>query len=787
MFVEVIVDIKSSTVDKTFYYKVPEKYQNMPLLGYRVEVPFGSRTIQGYIVKQLEENSNIAFDKDKCKYLKNIRDNHVVLTNELILLSKILSDELYCTQIQVIEAMIPTILKNQYIEYYKLEEDKSTLFDYKKYFGPNGLVEKKKLENKISEEELGYLLTQKIIKLISIAKDAVKINFENYLVLKNYKDQKLTKKQQQLVDYLKDYKVILKKDVKSILDIGDSVVKKLLQLNIIAEKLEEVDLKISKDILDNNNILNNQQKNVFDTILLGMEKKEFSEYLIHGVTGSGKTEVYIKLAQKALESQKDVIILVPEIILTPQIEKKFREVFGENLAVLHSRLTKKEKYNEWKKIVDKKVSICLGTRSAIFAPFENLGLIIIDEEHEATYKQTDTPRYDAKDVAKKRGVYNKAAVVYASATPSIDLYYYFATKKKNNMLLMTQRFHNKIPEIEILSLENKEDIINDKIINEITTTLAKKEQVLVLLNKRGYTNFIRCFECGHIYKCENCDISLNYHKKTNSLHCHFCGYKNSVNNISKCCEHPNLVSGMYGIQKVEEYLLEKIADASITRMDADTTSKKGAYEKLLNDFRNQKSNILLGTQMISKGLDFPNITLVVILSVDNLVAYPSFKSNEKLFNLLVQTAGRAGRSEKDSKVLIQSNIDSDVIKYALKNDYNKFYDYEINRRKLINYPPFCNISYLTIVGHDEQKTLLAAQMIFKFLKKYNVEQQILGPNKSLIYKINNEYRLNIAIKYSDADYKKLHKSLKYINNYFQEAYKKDKISLSIDNSAQDYV
>ena len=337
----------------------------------------------------------------------------------------------------------------------------------------------------------------------------------------------------------------------------------------------------------------------------------------------------------------------------------------------------KEKYNEWKKVRDGKVKICLGTRSAIFAPFNNLGIIIIDEEHESSYKQTDSPRYDAKDIAKKRGIYNKCTVVYASATPSVDLYYNFEKYNPNNLLTLTHRFNNKLPKINVVHTEDKEQVIADSLLEKIRGKIEKNEQVLLLMNKRGYTNFIRCFSCGHLYKCENCDISLNYHKHDNSLRCHFCGFHKKISRIKKCCANPELVSGNYGIQKVEEFLMQHIPNVRITRMDSDTTGRKGAYEKLLTDFKKHKSDILLGTQMISKGLDFPNITLVGVLSIDSMIAVPSFKANEKLFQLLVQTAGRAGRSEKEGEVVFQTNIASNIIDYAIEHSYEKFYNYEI--------------------------------------------------------------------------------------------------------------
>ena len=787
MYAEVIIDINNHNVNQSFYYLVPDELKTRNLVGYRVEVPFGTRVVQGYIVNirkdNIEDQSSKSF-----KYIKKIKDDFPILTKEMILLSKVMADELFCTRIQAIETIVPTSLKNKYVEYYELIDANTTLLlDYAKHFNNDKLIEKKKFEKLFTVEQIGYLISLKAIKLVSKIKEKNNNETEEFFVLDNYRDSKLTKKQKELVDYLISHERIKKSKVKKELKIGTSVTKKLLEKNVIRVIEEDVKHDINTSILENNTKLSEHQQKIYDRISENFDSEKFNEYLLHGVTGAGKTEIYIKLVEAVLKEGKDAIILVPEIILTPQIEKKFRKVFSDNIAVIHSRLNSKEKYNEWKKIRDGKVKICLGTRSAVFAPFNNLGIIIIDEEHENSYKQTDSPRYDAKDIAKKRGIYNKCTVVYASATPSVDLYFNFEKNNPNNLLKLTHRFNNKLPKINIVRIEEKEDVIASELLVKIKEKIEKKEQVLLLMNKRGYTNFIRCFSCGHLYKCENCDISLNYHKHDNSLHCHFCGYQKKISNIPKCCEHPELVSGNYGIQRVEEYLYQNIPDVRITRMDSDTTSRKGAYEKLLTDFKNHKSDILLGTQMISKGLDFPNITLVGVLSIDSMIALPSFKANEKLFQLLVQTAGRAGRSEKEGEVVFQTNIASNILDYAIVHSYEKFYKYELNRRKLIDYPPFCKISFITIKGYDEQKTERVAKMIFDFISKKQNDLSVLGPNKSLFYKINNEYKFNIAIRYQDENYKKLYPILKYINDYFAESFSKEKITITIDNSALDYM
>ena len=787
MYAEVIIDVNNHNVNQSYYYLIPKEFQDKDLEGYRVEVPFGSRVIQGYIVAIKKGKLETGEVKD-FKYIKKIKDDFPILTKEMILLSKVMTDELFCTRIQAIETLIPTSLKNKYVEYYELIDANTTLLlDYAKYFNSENLIEKKKFEKLFTVSQIGYLISLKAIRLISKIKEVNNVEVEEYIKINEYKDEKLTKKQLELVNYLLKNNKIKKSKIKDILNIGNSVVKKLLELNILKVIEEEVVKNINTDIIQNDTILNKYQQVIYDKVSENFDKSKFNEYLLHGVTGSGKTEIYIKLVEATIKNGKDAIVLVPEIILTPQIEKKFRKVFNDNIAVIHSRLNSREKFNEWKKIRDGKVKICLGTRSAIFAPFHNLGIVIIDEEHENSYKQTDSPRYDAKDIAKKRGFYNKCTVLYASATPSVDLYYNFENSNPNNLLKLSHRFNNKLPKISVVHNSDKEDVIATELLIRIKEKIEKNEQILLLMNKRGYTNFIRCFSCGHLYKCENCDISLNYHKHDNSLRCHFCGYQKKITSISKCCDHPELVSGNYGIQRVEEFLYQNIPSVRITRMDSDTTGKKGAYEKLLTDFKNHKSDILLGTQMISKGLDFPNITLVGVLSIDSMIALPSFKANEKLFQLLVQTAGRAGRSKKEGEVVFQTNIASNIIDYAIEHSYEKFYKYELNRRKLIDYPPFCKISFITIKGYEEKKTEQVAKMIYSFINGKQQGLSILGPNKSLFYKINKEYKFNIAIRYKDENYKQLYPILKYINDYFAESFSREKISITIDNAALDYM
>ncbi len=523
-------------------------------------------------------------------------------------------------------------------------------------------------------------------------------------------------------------------------------------------------------------ILNSHQQEVTNAVLLN----EHDTYLLYGVTGSGKTEVYMELINRCINNGKNAIMLVPEISLTPQIVDRFVSRFDKDVAILHSGLSDYEKYDEYRKIREGKVHIVVGARSAIFAPLDNIGIIVIDEEHSSTYKQDNNPRYHARDVAILRGKYHNAPVILGSATPSLES---FARAKKDvyKMLTLPTRAGNgSLPQVTIVDMKNeikKGNFILSNILKEkIKEKISKHEQIILLLNRRGYSSMLTCRDCGTVLKCPNCDISLTYHKTSNTNRCHYCNY--SIKNIHICpkCGSENMKDYGLGTEKLEEEL-NKLFNAKVVRMDMDTTSRKGMHEKIIEDFGMHKYDILLGTQMIAKGLDFPLVTLVGVINADTGLNIPDFRSAENTFELLSQVSGRAGRSDLAGEVIIQTyNKDHYSILFAKEHNYEKFYEAEMNIRKLLKYPPYYYITLVNITSKDYELGFKEAGKIGEYLR-HNLKETtiILGPTMANTFKINNVYHYQCIIKY------KRDESLNNILLKLDEIYKtNNKVDISID-------
>ena len=540
---------------------------------------------------------------------------------------------------------------------------------------------------------------------------------------------------------------------------------------------------------ENNKELTEAQQSAFENIDKSVSNEESKTFLLHGVTGSGKTEVYLQTIENVLNRGEQAIMLVPEIALTPQMVNRFKARFGDEVAVLHSGLSKGEKYDEWQKIRDGKASVSVGARSSVFAPFENLGLIIIDEEHESTYKQEDYPRYHAREIAIWRSEYHNCPVVLGSATPSLEtfaraekgVYHYLGLPDRVNL--------QKMPEIALVDMREELQAGNRSMFSEpltraIQDRINKNEQIVLFLNRRGHSSFVLCRDCGHVPQCPNCDISLTYHKTTDDLKCHYCGYSEPMPPTCPSCGSEHIRQMGVGTQKVEELIYETFDDAKVIRMDVDTTSKKGAHERLLNAFGNQEANILLGTQMIAKGLDFENITLVGVLNADTMLNLPDFRSSEKTFQLLTQVAGRAGRHEKTGEVMIQTyNPEHYAILDVTKNDYLSFYEKEMKFRQVGRYPPYYFLVNLTISHFDKRKVLKASKHIHDILVQHVTPQSfVLGPSPSPLSRINNQHRFQILIKFKSEP--GLLTALQYLDDYYHEQYMKDKLSLEIDINPQ---
>jgi len=523
--------------------------------------------------------------------------------------------------------------------------------------------------------------------------------------------------------------------------------------------------------------LTDEQASVVDEVI----NNERDVYLLHGVTGSGKTEVYMEIIEHYMNMGKTCIVLVPEISLTPQMVSRFTERFGLKIAAIHSALSDGEKYDEWRRICRGEASIVIGARSAIFAPLTNIGVIIVDEEHSDSYKQSDpSPRYNAKDVAISRGIYHDCPVIFGSATPSLEV---MARAKKGvyKLLSLPHRVNGrKLPKVSIvdmnLEMRHSKGHFSNILINGIRECLERKEQVILLLNRRGYSNFVSCKNCGYTFKCPNCDITLTFHKSSNTLRCHYCGYGEGLKNLCPSCSEKALSSLGVGTEKIEEELNNLFLDARILRMDYDTTSGKGKHEEMTEAFKRGDYDILLGTQMVAKGLDFSNVTLVGVINADTSLNIPDFRSSENTFSLLSQVAGRSGRSEKEGQVIIQTfNPDHYAISLTKNHDYLSFYEKEMLIRKQLKYPPYYYLCSIKISGKDENYIYKEADKIKKSLIRNLDNMIILGPSTANIYRLNNIYRYNILIKY------KVSKELYVIVSKIIEHYKANsKVRIDVD-------
>lgn len=683
------------------------------LVGQRVLVPFGKQKLEGFVLKVTNE-----IPEYEVKDIEKVIDDEPVINEEMLELGKFISNKTLCNLISCYQTMLPAALK----------------------------------------AKNGRTINKKVITYISLIDD-------------NYKTNSLS--QIKIIELLKKEKEIKKSELNKI---SASSVKTLLKNNVIKEEDKE-EYRInddSKPVFSKVELTEDQKK-----VLNQIKLNTFKPYLLYGVTGSGKTEVYMRVIEKVLEEKKEAIVLVPEISLTPQFVSLFKKRFGSLIAILHSRLSDGEKYDEWRKIERKEVSIVIGARSAIFAPFTNLGVIIIDEEHSSTYKQENNPRYHAIDIALNRAKRYNIPLILGSATPSIESF----TRAKlgiYELCEMTNRVNNNLPIVTLVDMKDEmkkgNRILSEILHNKIEEKLNKNEQVIILLNRRGFNTITTCKNCGFTMKCPNCDIPLTYHKSSNTLRCHYCGYGHSK--ITSCpeCHSTDLYSMGMGTEKLEQYLNEEFSNAKVLRMDIDTTTTKGSHEKIISEFQKEEYNILVGTQMIAKGLDFPKVTLVGVINGDASLNIPDFRSAERTFQLLNQVAGRAGRSDLKGEVIIQGfNMDHYSIISASKHDYIGFYDEELRIRKILKYSPYYNLCLIKIKDKNFELALEEANKIVAHFKSKNLKDTIvLGPSACIVPKINNIYQLQIILKYKDT--KNIMKELSFIN----EHYRNNKISVEID-------
>ena len=695
MIAKVIVDISNSEVDKIFDYLIPSNFELA--VGDRVLVPFGSRSIEGFCIKITEYSDG----KFKLKPILKKLDNKPLIKAEMLQLAEFMRSKFYLRYADVLRLFIPSKLRGNKV--------------------------------KVLEREYCVLASEDINALKS-------------------RISPRAKSQLAVVDRLAgggEYLTILNTEF------SPSVINSLVEKGVIVKSKQEVLRRPASDVENGANkvVLTDTQKNAIAEI----NNSDKDIVLLHGVTGSGKTEVYMSLIENALKQSKSAIALVPEISLTPQIMRVFRSRFGDDIAMLHSGLSDGERYDEWRRIYDGDAKIVVGARSAIFAPVENLGVIIVDEEHDSSYISESNPRFRTLEVAEFRAKYNGCKVVLGSATPSVESYN-AAKCGKINLVEMNKRISkNGMPNIQIVDMAQelrmgKFSVFSNELKQKMQDTINAGNQAMVFINRRGYASYMQCKSCGYIAKCSDCDIALTYHKEDNMLKCHYCGKRFKPLDICPNCHSESIKQGKIGTEKVVKELQELLGeDIKILRMDNDTTTTKTAYLDILGAFRRGEAQVLVGTQMIVKGHDFPNVTLVGVLDADMSLYFSDYRSCERTYQLITQVAGRAGRKDKLGEVVIQTYSPKHYLFNFVKNyDYKGFFDKELNTRQVTNFPPFTTIVRVLATNEIEEKSLNCTKKIYDNLKElraeYGQEFVYMQAMKSPINKIQNKYRFQIVLR-----------------------------------------
>ncbi|QDK68940.1 primosomal protein N' [Bacillus halotolerans] len=796
-FAEVIVDVSTKNIDRPFDYKIPDHLKGMIKTGMRVIVPFGPRKIQGFVTA-VKDTSDLS--GKSVKEVEDLLDLTPVLTEELMNLSSWLSDKTLSFKITALQAMLPAALKAKYEKELKIAEGADIPPQVERLFSET----KSLLYSDIPDHDTLKIIQKQVQKghIDVTYKVAQKANKKMVRYIQaNAGKEELSKQAEGLSRQAAKQQAILHffmtepegtkipaADLCKKTDTSSATIKSLIQKGLLKETYEEVYRDPYQDKMFKKTEplpLTDEQSAAFQPIRRTLDNNEHQVFLLHGVTGSGKTEIYLQSIEKVLAKGKEAIVLVPEISLTPQMVHRFKGRFGSQVAVMHSGLSTGEKYDEWRKIHRKEVRLVVGARSAIFAPFENLGMIIIDEEHESSYKQEEMPRYHAKEVAIKRAEHHRCPVVLGSATPTLESYAR-AQKGVYELLSLKHRVnHQVMPEVSLVDMREElrngnRSMFSIELMEKLEETIAKGEQAVLFLNKRGYSSFVMCRDCGYVPQCPHCDISMTYHRSGQRMKCHYCGHEEPVPHTCPECGSDHIRFFGTGTQRVEEELTKVLPHARVIRMDVDTTSRKGAHEKLLSAFGEGRADILLGTQMIAKGLDFPNVTLVGVLSADTTLHIPDFRSAEKTFQLLTQVSGRAGRHEKPGNVIIQTYTPSHYsIQLTKTHDYETFYQHEMAHRREQSYPPYYYLALVTVSHEEVAKAAVTAEKIAHLLKaNCGADTKILGPSASPIARIKDRYRYQCVIKYKQET--QISALLKKILEHYKREIEQKHVMISID-------
>ncbi|VKW75267.1 primosomal protein N' [Streptococcus pneumoniae] len=794
---KIIVDVPLMQTDQPYSYRIPEEFEGMLEVGMRVHVPFGkgNRLIQG-IVLGLESQSDGEEMEQDLKDIAEVLDFSPVLTPEQLWLAEELRKSVFSYKISILKTMLPGFLNSSYDKIlYPLEglsqEERVRLFGSEDSLAFSSL-------DLTKQAEMMRLTRKGLLGLEYQAVDQKKVKTQSWYEvdhaqLEGVEISTRAKKKLELRDYLLSHP-----ESASLASLLESYSREQVNFFVDQGAVTIVQKEVQRSVAYFEGIeasrpleLNPEQRQARDAVVSSIGSSQ-PPFLLQGITGSGKTEVYLQIIQGALDKGKTAILLVPEISLTPQMTERFIARFGDKVAILHSGLSNGEKYDEWRKVERGDAQVVVGARSAIFAPLKNLGVMIIDEEHEAAYKQDSNPRYHAREVAILRAQYNQATLVLGSATPSLESRAR-AGKGVYQHLRLTQRANPlaTIPEVQVIDFrdyigQNETSNFTPPLLEAIQDRLVKKEQVVLMLNRRGYSSFVMCRECGTVDTCPNCDISLTLHMDTKTMNCHYCGFSKDIPQVCPNCKSRSIRYYGTGTQKAYDELAELFPQARILRMDVDTTRKKGSHQALLDQFGRGEADILLGTQMIAKGLDFPNVTLVGVLNADTALNLPDFRSSERTFQLLTQVAGRAGRAEKAGQVLIQSyNSQHYAIRFAKDQDYEGFYAYEMGIRRQLGYPPYYFTIGITLSHKKEEEVFKRAYEVMNILRSGLSETSpILGPTPKPIARTHNLYHYQILIKYRLED--ELGPTLNQVLALTQER-ENSELRLSIDHEPQQFL
>lgn len=849
MYAKVIVDVPAKETSRPFDYIVPDSLLPWTEVGSRVGVPFGHRVVQGFVVELFEHTE---LSRNKLKAIDHVMDLYPPLTPELVELARWMSRTYLCRELSALQAMIPGALKAKYEKYVTVNEEEddhpwhitvSGQEEIIRYLKEKGSVKLDTLLERFPEESLW--IKEQIRSGVFRETQSVKDKVSKKKVLMVYPpetaellEERITdlpanaKRQREVLEYLFAHQESIRlTELMLKLDVGAGTVKGLADKGWIELREEEV----LRDPYARHHFpkttplpLTDEQRQVFEPIRHAVVHSLHEVYLLHGVTGSGKTEVYLQAIRQCLDLGKEAIVLVPEIALTPQMVERFKGRFGDEVAVLHSRLSQGERYDEWRKISMKQVRVVIGARSAIFAPFTKLGLIIIDEEHESSYKQEESPKYHARDVAVERARRHGAAVLLGSATPSLESFartlvpqvagmlhrgssrgpeaggrFGIDSGIRYRLLTMKQRVENRpLPPVRIVDMrdelrEGNRSMFSRALHQALGERLERKEQSVLLLNRRGYSTFVMCRTCGYTLQCPHCDIALTYHQSSHRVRCHYCGYAEQQVSVCPDCGSGAIRYFGTGTQRVEEELAKLFPGIRVIRMDVDTTSEKGSHEKWLTMFRKRQADVLLGTQMVAKGLDFPDVTLVGVIAADTVLNLPDFRAGERTFQLLTQVAGRAGRHQLPGEVFVQTYTPEHYsIIASAKHDYESFVAQELETRQALGYPPFCRLILITL-SHEQIPFLVRTAedltsrikqlaqgegLLAKTTALTDGEMEILGPVASPISRIKDRYRFRCMVKYrGDAAVTDL---IDRVVSMFDEVCRQQNLQISVDVDPQ---